>query len=183
MGFWLALYLFTCVNSRTWSWHPCDWALLSVSKYRVVSFPLNLPVTASKQTKKTIGTFCFKARSLLFNITLLVHWVKPHSVRLRSSFLTNFALSLYSPWHMLRRYKPASADNAPDRNAPSIPNKQDAQPWGEQEPGPGQWDSQTCFISLSLYIWWELLQNGTAVFHAGSLKGGLYQRFKMSFPV
>lgn len=56
------------------------------------------------------------------------------SVRLRSSFLTNFALSLYSPWLKRCRYKPTSADNATDRNAPSIPNKQDAQPWGEQDP-------------------------------------------------
>lgn len=120
-----------------------------------------------------------------FQHNIVVHWVKPHSVRLRSSFLTNFALSLYSPWHKLRRYKPASADNAPDRNAPSIPNKQDAQPWGEQEPqlvcseqtadqGGGTVRpafslslllKQRCSWLSILYLPWVLPQNGTTVFH------------------
>lgn len=75
-------------------------------------------------------TGCFTARSLLL---VLTRCLQVHRVGARRSFLTNFALSLHSPWHSCCRYKPASADNAADRNAPSIPNKQDAQPWGEQE--------------------------------------------------
>lgn len=74
---------------------------------------------------------CFKACSLLLVWTRRLRLCR---VRPRSSFLTNFALSLNSPWHKRCRYKPASADNATDRNASGIPNKQDAQPRGEQEP-------------------------------------------------
>lgn len=88
--------------------------------------PTNLPQAAAEKC-----THCFKACSLLLVWT---RCLQLRRVRPRSSFLTNFALSLNSPWHKRCRYKPASADNATDRNASSIPNKQDAQPWGEQEP-------------------------------------------------
>ncbi len=108
-----------------------------------------------------VVTFCFKAWSLLFNTTLCIVHLELNctvSVRLKSSFLTNSALSLYSPWHKLHRYKPASADNASDRNAPSFSHKQDAQPWGEQEhlqllsldQTAEQKENQTCCQSLFL---------------------------------
>lgn len=110
----------------------CFSLIYSEAEYCVV-FPLNLPLATCIYSFFLL-TFCFKASKFAFQLNILVHWVEPHNVSLRSSFLTNFALSLYCPWHKLRRYKPASADNASDRNAPSIPNKQDAQPWGEQDP-------------------------------------------------
>lgn len=76
---------------------------------------------------------------------------------LKNYFITNSALSLYSPWHKVYRYKPASADNASNRNAPSNPNKQDAQPWGELHPQLpflrldgklGQWEQSNWVHSL-----------------------------------
>lgn len=36
-----------------------------------------------------------------------------------------------APWLGCYRHKPTAADNAPDGDAPSLPDKQDAQPWGE----------------------------------------------------
>lgn len=47
-----------------------------------------------------------------------------------------------APWLGSYRYKPAAADNAPDGDAPSLPHKQDAQPWGETTtPPPHQLES------------------------------------------
>lgn len=40
----------------------------------------------------------------------------------------------YAPWLGSRRHKPTAADNAPDGDAPGLPHKQDAQPWGETPP-------------------------------------------------
>lgn len=99
-------------------------SLVDCSALSFVVFPTNPPHWLLKKSRR------FKASSLLL---VLTRCLQVHRVRARRSFLTNFALSLHSPWHTCCRYKPASADNAPDRNAPSIPNKQDAQPWGEQE--------------------------------------------------
>lgn len=58
----------------------------------------------------------------------------------RHSFLTNSALSLYSPWHKLQRYKPASAHTASDRDAHSNSNEQDAQLWGEEDTEVLSWE-------------------------------------------
>lgn len=66
-------------------------------------------------------------------------WYLPFHSSISASFhlITNSTnppclLTRYdSPWLHGFRYKPAAADNAPDGDSPSLPHKQDAQPWGE----------------------------------------------------
>lgn len=73
--------------------------------------------------------------SALFILTLCVH---PSDLSPAYTNYSNhpcslscFVLCYDTPWLRSCRYKPATADNAPDGDAPSLPHKQDAQPWGE----------------------------------------------------
>lgn len=66
-------------------------------------------------------------------ISLSHHHLHPHKKATHAipCSLTCWPQCYDAPWLGCYRHKPTAADNAPDGDAPCLPDKQDAQPWGE----------------------------------------------------
>lgn len=102
-------------------------AALGYSVYKSLIIGYSQPRIAIFQTSEPFF-------SILFILTLCAH--SPFSPAYTNypnlpCSLSCCSLCYDTPWLRSCRYKPAAADNAPDGDAPSLPHKQDAQPWGE----------------------------------------------------
>ena len=76
--------------------------------------------------------------SILFILTLCMTPPPPLNINCPNQpcSVTCWSSCYDAPWLRSCRYKPAAADNAPDGDPPSLPHKQDAQPWGEPSARP-----------------------------------------------